>query len=179
MPNVILIIMGKPHRISRYAKTKEEAVKILNELTFLYDTKPRTFEKCTLEQWLRLCLEVYLCPGIKQSTYLSYEFYIRNHLGPVLGEVQQKDITPRMLQMFYNHKQAVEGLSPKTIININLFLHRVLDFAVSEGLLNANPAYLRIPGHGAEDGCQDPVRDPGSRFGVLHVGYLYPCPDRA
>ena len=134
------IITGKPHRISRYAKTKEEAVKILNELTFLYDTKPRTFEKCTLEQWLRLCLEVYLRPGIKQSTYLSYESYIRNHLGPVLGEVQLKDITPRMLQMFYNHKQAVEGLSPKTIININLFLHRALDFAVSEGLLNANPA---------------------------------------
>lgn len=80
MPNVILIITGKPHRISRYAKTKEEAVKILNELTFLYDTKPRTFEKCTLEQWLRLCLEVYLRPGIKQSTYLPhFTFHALRH----------------------------------------------------------------------------------------------------
>ena len=81
------VITGKPRRISKYAKTKEEAVKILNELTFLYDTKPRTFERCTLDQWLKLCLEVYLRPGIKQSTYLSYESYIRNHLGPVLGDI--------------------------------------------------------------------------------------------
>ena len=134
------IMTGKPHRISKYAKTKEEAVRLLNQLSFTFDTKPRNFEKVTLEQWLKLCLEVYLRPGIKQSTYLSYEAYIRNHLVPAMGDVFLQDITPRMLQTFYNHKSAVEGLSPKTIININLFLHRALEFAMTEGIINSNPA---------------------------------------
>lgn len=134
------VMTGKPHRISKYAKSNEEAVKLLNEMSFTYDTKPRNFEKVTLAQWLELCLEVYLRPGIKQSTYLSYEAYIRKHLAPALGDLNLQDITPRILQTYYNHKSAAEGLSPKTIININLFLHRALDFAVAEGLINSNPA---------------------------------------
>lgn len=131
---------GKTKRVSRYASTKEEAVRILNEMSFIHDTRPKNFERVTLGQWLDLCLEVYIRPGIKQSTYIAYESYIRLHLKPALGEVLLQDLTPRMLQSYYNFKSAQEGLSSKSIININLFLHRALDFAVSEGLINSNPA---------------------------------------
>lgn len=73
---------GEPKRISRYAATKEEAVKLLHELSFLRDTSPKNFQSITLGEWLDLCLEVYMKNSLKQSTYLSYESYIRVHFKP-------------------------------------------------------------------------------------------------
>ena len=77
---------------------------------------------------------------LKQSTYNSYESYIRVHLKPALGDLALQDITPRLLQQYYNYKTEAEGLAPKTLVNINLFLHKALSFAVSEGYLQSNPA---------------------------------------
>ena len=131
---------GKPKRVSKYAKTREEAVKLLNQMSFMNDTSPNNFTRVTLGDWLDLCLEVYMKNTIKQSTYLSYESYIRVHLKPALGDVVLQELTPRMLQLFYNYKAESEGLSAKTIVNLNLFLHRALKFAVAEGYINSNPA---------------------------------------
>ena len=131
---------GKPKRVSKYAKTREEAVKLLNQMSFMNDTSPNNFTRVTLGDWLDLCLEVYMKNTIKQSTYLSYESYIRVHLKPALGDVALQELTPRMLQLFYNYKAESEGLSAKTIVNLNLFLHRALKFAVAEGYINSNPA---------------------------------------
>ena len=44
----------------------------------------------------------YMKNTIKQSTYISYESYIRVHLKPALGDVVLQEPTPRMLQLFYN-----------------------------------------------------------------------------
>lgn len=137
---------GNPKRISRYAATQEEAVKILHELSYIKDTTPRNFDNMTLGKWLDLCLEVYMKNSLKQSTYNSYEGYIRNHIKPILGRLRLKEITPRLLQQYYNHKFEAEGLAPKTIVNINLFLHKALSYAVTEGYLLNNPAEtLNLP----------------------------------
>lgn len=77
--------------------------------------------------------------NLKQSTYISYLGYIRNHLTPALGEIARIDLTPRLLQGFYNFK-AEQGLFSKTIVNINLFLHHALQYAVNEGYIAGNPA---------------------------------------
>lgn len=58
----------------------------------------------------------------------------------MLGDVRLCDLNPQMLQLFYNHKLEGEGLSQKTVVNINLFLHRALNFAVGEGYIRSNPA---------------------------------------
>lgn len=133
-------ITGKPKRVSKYAKTREEAVKLLNQMSFVNDTSPNNFTRIALGDWLDLCLEVYMKNTLKQSTYLSYESYIRVHLKPALGNIPLQELTPRTLQLYYNYKAEVEGLSAKTIVNINLFLHRALKFAVAEGYINSNPA---------------------------------------
>ena len=44
------------------------------------------------------------------------------------------------MQQFYNYKAETEGLAPKTIVNINLFLHKALSYAVAEGYIQSNPA---------------------------------------
>ena len=131
---------GQSKRISKYANTEEEAVRILHELSYTHDTNPNIFHSMTLEAWLTLCLETYIKRNIKQSTYSSYESYIRVHLVPALGKIRLQELTPRLLQDYYNYKADVEKLSPKTIRNINLFLHRALDFAASEGYISSNPA---------------------------------------
>ena len=131
---------GEPKRVSRYAATQEEAVKLLHELSFLRDTSPKNFQSVTLGEWLDLCLEVYMKNSLKQSTYLSYESYIRVHFKPALGDLLLRDITPRLLQQYYNYKSEQEGLAPKTIVNLNLFLHKALSYAVNEGYIQSNPA---------------------------------------
>lgn len=83
---------------------------------------------------------MYMSNSLKQSTYNSYESYIRVHLKPALGHIQLKDLNARLLQQFYNYKMEVEGLASKTVININLFLHKVLSHAMAEGLILSNPA---------------------------------------
>lgn len=131
---------GEPKRVSRYAATQEEAVRLLHELSFLRDTSPKNFQSVTLGEWLDLCLEVYMKNSLKQSTYLSYESYIRVHFKPALGDLLLRDITPRLLQQYYNYKSEQEGLAPKTIVNLNLFLHKALSYAVNEGYIQSNPA---------------------------------------
>lgn len=140
------IMTGKPKRVSKYARTKEEAVKLLNQMSYINDTSPNYYTRITLGDWLDLCLDVYMKCTLKQSTYLSYESYIRVHLKPALGNVALQDLTPRMLQLYYNYKAEEEGLAPKTIVNLNLFLHRALDFAVAEGYIKSNPtASVNLP----------------------------------
>ena len=134
------IMTGKPKRISKYANTKEEAVLLLNQMSYINDTTPNNFTRITLGDWLELRLEIYMKNTLKQSTYLSYESYIRVHFKPVLGSIPLQELTPRTLQVYYNYKSEQEGLAPKTITNLNLFLHRALDFAVAEGYINSNPA---------------------------------------
>lgn len=131
---------GRPKRVSRYADTEEEAVRILHEMSFLRDTAPNRFAKVTLGEWLDLCLQTYLKPSLKQSTYNTYESYIRVHLKPALGNLLLSELTPRLLQQYYNYKTETEGLAPKTIVNLNLFLHKALSFALHEGLIAMNPA---------------------------------------
>ncbi|MBR3919833.1 MAG: site-specific integrase [Clostridia bacterium] len=131
---------GEPKRISKYASTQVEAVKLLHQLSFLRDTVPNRFQNITLGEWLDMCLEVYMKNTIKQSTYNSYESYIRVHLKPALGNLDLQDITPRLLQQYYNYKAEKEGLAPKTLVNINLFLHKSLSYAVAEGHISSNPA---------------------------------------
>ena len=130
---------GSCKRISKYARTEEEAVRLLHELQYLKEQSPNYINKMTLGEWMDICLEVYLKNSLKQSTYNSYVCYIQKHFKPVLGNVLLSDLNPRMLQLFYNHKLEVEGLSRKTVINLNLFLHRVLNFAVGEGYIRTNP----------------------------------------
>ncbi len=137
---------GGAKRFSFYTETEDEAVRKLHEMSFMNDTKPNSLKPITLGEWLNSSLEFYIRRGIKQSTYVSYEGIIRNHLIPHLGDVPLNELSPRLLQNFYNFIFDYEKLSAKTIQNINLFLHRSLEFAISEGYISSNPAsYVNLP----------------------------------
>lgn len=56
----------------------------------------------------------------------------------MIGNIKLKDLTSRTLQDFYNYKLNEEGISPKTIANMNLCLHKALKQAVLERFLTFN-----------------------------------------
>lgn len=88
-----------------------------------------------------------------QSQQEYYERYIKGHPGwdfagvyaddgisdLSIGKLKLKDITPSLLQNFY-HEKVAGGLSQKTVMNMNLCLHKCLSQAEMEGFLLSNPA---------------------------------------
>ena len=91
----------------------------------------------TVSQWLREWLFTYALPTVKQSTYISYESYVRLHLEPALGTNKLTTLTVELLQRFFNQKK--QSLSPKSLRNIYNMLHNCLDQAVTIGYLVRNP----------------------------------------
>ena len=131
---------GHKMRASRYASTEEEAVQALNQLRVQFGSSRRKVSPMLLGEWLDFWLQTYMISSLKQSTYASYQTYARVHFKPALGEVPLKSLSTRILQQFYNYKFEEEGLSPKSIRNMNLYLHKALSQALQEGLIDSNPA---------------------------------------
>ena len=131
---------GKPKRISYYANTKAEAVKLLHEVEYNIHINEMVDPTSTkLIDWLRIWLETYMKNSLKQSTYTSYAGYINNHIAPAFPTLKLKDLTSKLLQDFYNYKLTEEGLSPKTIANLHRCLHKALKQAVLEHHISFNP----------------------------------------
>ena len=98
----------------------------------------------TLSQWLREWLITYALPTVKQSTYISYESYVRLHLEPEFGTTKLTVLTIEQLQRFFNQKK--QTLSPKSLRNIYNMLHNCLDQAVTNGYLLRSPLQgVRLP----------------------------------
>lgn len=86
--------IGKPKRISYYAKTKAEAIQKLHEEEYkIHFQKHVDPTSTTFLDWLRLWLETYMKNKVKQSTYVSYRGYIENHLAPAFPTLKLKDLT--------------------------------------------------------------------------------------
>lgn len=130
---------GKYRRISKTVQTSEEAVQLLTTLRNQNAASRLKPSAWTVENWYRHWLHTYAQDAVKRSTYVSYEAYLNNHFGPAIGKLKLKDITPSLLQNFY-HEKVAGGLSQKTVMNMNLCLHKCLSQAEMEGFLLSNPA---------------------------------------
>ena len=130
---------GKKQRISRYAKTREQALKLRSELQLQYGSNAAVPTSLKLGEWLPNWLELYARPSVRHSTYVSYEGYVRKHLVPALGAVPLDKLVPADLQRFYLRKLQEDRLAPKTISNLHACLHRALQQAVKEQMIPSNP----------------------------------------
>ena len=143
---------GKRHSV--YGDSYEAVRQLMNEM--LAEISKGAYiepSKETVGAWMRDWLEVYALPTVKQSTYISYEAYVRLHIDPELGGIKLTALSMEQLQRFFNQKSAgtkkVRGLSPKTIRNIYNMSHSALDQAVINSKLVRNPLLgimlLKIP----------------------------------
>ena len=130
---------GKPRRTSTCCNTRQEAIAILQQQAHEVRTQGwRDPMSVTLGEWYEYWLETYMKDTVKQSTYASYRSYLNKHFC-VLGRILLKKLEPHTLQEFYNYKFREEGLSPKTLRNYHMALHKCLQQAVKERLLVYNP----------------------------------------
>lgn len=127
-----------------YGATHEEVRLKLNEI--LNDIAKGVYiepGKETVGSWLREWLVTYALPTVKQSTYISYEGYVRNHLTPELGDIKLTALSKEQIQRFFNKKGAggkgKKGLSPKTLKNIYNMFNSALDQAIINNKLARSP----------------------------------------
>ena len=91
----------------------------------------------TVKQYLEHWFEDVHKPTLRVSSYVRYRSLLRNHILPVLGDIQVQKLTAQHVQALYARK-AKEGLSSKSIQNIHGLLHKALDNAVKWGLVSRN-----------------------------------------
>ena len=146
---------GKQIQKSVYGKTQDEVRKKLKEITGDIDkgiyTEP---SKLTVGKWLDIWLTEYNS-DVKPATIQQYRYQINTHLKPGLGAVKLSELTPTMVQRFVNSRSKPfdiqqlskagktikvhkEGLSAKSIHNMNSVLHEALDKALRLGYVRVN-----------------------------------------
>lgn len=136
---------------SIYGHSYEEVRQKLTEK--LYEIATNTYiEPCkdTVGAWLREWLVTYALPTVKQSTYISYEGYVRLHLEPEFGSHKLTALTTEQIQRFFNKKSkgsnGVKGLSAKTLRNIYNMFSAALEQAVINRKLIRNPLHgVKLP----------------------------------
>ena len=101
--------------------------------------------KSTLGEWLSFWLENYSKPVIRQSTYISYETYIRAHINPAIGGEKLRNLSVDTMQRFFNEKAAggrldkkKGGLSTKTLRNMKNMINLALEQAIANEMLLKN-----------------------------------------
>lgn len=155
---------GKQVQRSFTGKTQKEVREKMQaaavELTAGTYTEP---SKMTLGQWLDIWLEDY-CKDKKYQTAKHYRAQVKEHIKPTLGAVKLSQLSPHIIQRFYNRlleagktvsKKDPAGkvirkdgkivteqvpLSPKSVHNVHHVLHKALAVAVDIGHLKSNPA---------------------------------------
>lgn len=134
-------------RKSVYGATHAEVRAILNEILneiakgeYIEPTKE------TVGSWTNMWLVTYALPSVKQSTYISYEGYIRIHIVPELGDIPLSSLSMEICQKFFNMLQKKKKLSPKTIRNIYNMFHYALDQATINRKIVRNPLLgIKLP----------------------------------
>ena len=95
-----------------------------------------------LEQWLQDYCKTNLAPHTAQS----YEFFVRRHIKPALGQIPLTQLKPEHLQHLYADKLSTGrrdgngGLGNRSVRYIHITLHKALKSAVKLGMIARNPA---------------------------------------
>jgi integrase len=130
----VAAVMRGGQRIARYARSREEAEQILQELLRNGDgggaRGPRLREYA--EEWLRLHR-----PEIRVTTADQYERLLRHHILPALGDLPLDGLRVEDLRRWIADIQ--ERRSKKTARLAYGLLRKILNDAVAEGKIAENP----------------------------------------
>ncbi len=98
-----------------------------------------------LGDWLDLWLDDEIEPNRAETTVNGYQNIIRNHMRPALGKVPLTDLTPELINGYYQWLAEEKGLSPNTIRKHHVLLHTALKAAFRQGVIPVNPALRATP----------------------------------
>ena len=94
---------GNPKTKNVLAKTKKECIaKLENLKSACQVVRPvQVRSDMTFRDWLDYWYQNYSKPRLRQTTQLSYEGWIYNHLIPGLGDIPLNQLTQAELQQFF------------------------------------------------------------------------------
>jgi len=146
---------GKRKRKTLYAKSRQEAATSLAKAIsdrdggYVYDAG-----KLTVGDYLKLWLADSVKGVAKETTHANYSYITRVHVGPAIGHVKLRLLTPARVRSFYAYKSRTP-LSNGTVNKMHVVLRKALAQAVSDGLIPRN----------ATDGVKPPrVSAPGGEI---------------
>jgi len=123
-------------------EARQELTKMLRDA----DTKTlvrrsrQTFSEY-LEDWYETKIDV------SAATLNGYKYLMEHYAVPAFGSLKLHEITPQVLQSFYNDLKEAKRLSPRTIRYTHAVLHQAFEWAVEPGkFLAMNPTErLKLP----------------------------------
>ena len=143
---------GNPKTKNVLAKTKKECIAKLEALksTCQVVRPVQVRSDMLVRDWLDYWYQNYSKPRLRQTTQLSYEGWIYNHLIPGLGDIPLNQLTQAELQQFFRRmkesgrKANVErrgpGMADRSVRSCHAVCQMALDKAVEEKLTHSNPA---------------------------------------
>ncbi len=131
---------GKQIQRSITGKTQKEVAKKMKAALAEIDSGTYIAPcKMTVGEWLDIWVAEYL-NDVKPLTERNYSEQVRKHLKPAFGATKLEALDSHTIQKFYNTLyDDGNGLSAKTIKNINGVLHTALQQAVANGYIRHNP----------------------------------------
>ena len=106
---------------------------------------PPTSADVTLGRWLDLWMEKEIEPCRADTTINGYDGIIRRHLVPALGRVRLDQLTPELINGYYQWLAEEKNLSPNTIRKHHILLHTALKSAFRQGVIPVNPVQRATP----------------------------------
>jgi integrase len=146
-------------RKTLYGNTRQEvAAKLANALSdreggLVFDAGNLTVGEY-LDRWLSHSVR----DTVRQKTYERYESIVRVHLGPALGRIKLKALTPDHVRGLYREKLD-SGLSPRSVLHIHRTLSKALKQAANDGLIPRNAAASVKPPQPRKEEMQPLSRD--------------------
>lgn len=130
---------GKLRRVTKYAKTKDEAVQLLADLQRQAGqgllAEP---SRVTVGEYMQHWLDDVMRPKLRPSTYTRYETVVRLHIVPRIGRTKLQQLKPSQVQAFYTKMEA-DGVGARTRELCHVVLRKALQQAVQWGYLAVNP----------------------------------------
>ena len=101
--------------------------------------------RTALGDWLELWMAAEIEPRRAETTVNGYRNIIRRHMRPALGSVRLSELTPELINGYYQWLSDEKNLSPNTVRKHHILLHTALQAACRQGVLPANPSQRATP----------------------------------
>ncbi|MSQ08515.1 MAG: site-specific integrase [Dehalococcoidia bacterium] len=125
-------------RTTIYGQTRAEvAGKLVDSLKQIRDGVYAPSNGRTVDSFAAQWIET-LKQSVRPKTLSSYSWALKGHILPSLGKLRLTEVRPAHVQALYA-ACAAKGLAPKSVRNVHLVLHAMLQRAFVWGVLVQNP----------------------------------------
>ena len=135
-------LTGKDHRVSGFGRTRSQAEARLKEKLAEFDRTNRVgyVRPPTVAEWMDHWLTDVCKPRLKPRTWGTYASVIANNIVPSIGAVRLDELKPAHFRRMERYVMDEQGKSSGTAGSAWRTLHKALEDAVLEGVIERNPA---------------------------------------